>query len=173
MNRVVLGVVVWLVASVAAAQEEAVQQRTVRLALPLSGVVESVLVEPGARVEKGQTLLRLDTRRYEIRLRAAEAGLNEIEVDLAEAALELSRQQELFERLVTTESDLNEAQRAVSRLKAQMIQREAVRDEALLDLERTVLNAPRDGVVLERRVEPGEVVSDQAAPQVLILLGVQ
>ncbi len=147
--------------------------RTVDLGVPLSGVVESVAVEVGEQVKAGQELLKLDARRYRIRLQYAEAALSEVEVDLSDAQLELDRQEELYERMVTTESDLKAAKRAVARIQAQIVQRRALRDEAQLDLERTVLKAPREGVVIERGAEPGEVVSGRDHPPVLIRLGVQ
>ncbi len=145
----------------------------IALGIPLSGVVQQVMVEAGDRVESGQELLRLDPRRYQIRMRRAEAQLEQVEAELRLAEEELADEQDLFERLVTSERGLRDAQHRVATIRAQVEQRRAERDEAALDLELSVLRAPLAGVVLERRSSPGEVVSGSDHPQILILLGVE
>lgn len=144
----------------------------VELSVPVSGVVKQVVVRVGEEVNAGQLMLRLDPRRFEIRLRGAEAALQEAEVELADAQRNLLNEEDLFERMVTTENDLRLAQQAVDRVRARIGQRQAARDEAALDLELSVLRAPQGGVVLERHAEPGEVVSARTHPPILLVLGV-
>ena len=147
--------------------------RHVELSLPVSGVVEQVLVDAGQSVKRGDTLLILDARRYQIQLNYAEAALQAVMVDLEDAELELSNQLDLFERMVTTESDLKEAKRVVAKVRAEILQQKALRDEALLNVEQTVLKAPRDGVILKRHAEPGEVHVIRDRATTLLLLGVE
>ncbi len=146
---------------------------TIALGVPVSGVVEQVMVQPGDRVESGQELLRLDPRRYRIRLRRSEAELQEVEANLQQAEEELADQLELFERMVTSEKSLRDVRHRVTTIRAQVERYRADRDEAALDLEQSVLRAPMAGVILEQRSSPGAVVSSRDHPPVLILMGVE
>lgn len=146
---------------------------TITLGVPVSGVVEQVMVQAGERVKAGQELLRLDPRRYRIRLRRAEARLQEMVADLGQAEEDLADQLDLFERLVTSEKSLTDARHRVATIRARVEQSRADRDEAALDLEQSVLRAPVAGVILERRSNPGEVVSSRDHPPALILMGVK
>ena len=171
MSKKIWGVLALLWVSPLLLAEESV--REIELSVPLSGVVQQVLVEQGQSVKKGELLLKLDPRRYQIRLNYAEAALQEVEVEREDAELELTQQLELFERMVTTESDLKQAKRVMAKVQSKIAQRKALRDEAALNLEQTHLKAPVDGVVLKRYAEPGEVVSAHQYPSTLLLIGVK
>lgn len=170
MNRKVIGPLVGLLGVLMNPMIHAQEQgRTIELALPLSGVVQQVLVEAGQRVQRGELLLKIDPRRYQYRLNRAEAALKAVQVEAEDMALELSDQLELYERMVTTESELKRVQRAAAKVDAQVAQRAAERDEAALDLEQTVLKSPLGGVVVQRLAEPGEVLSRHHPAPVLLL----
>ncbi len=168
MSRKIGGLLVLLLNFSVVAEE---QGRTVELGLPLSGVVQQVLVTQGDPVKAGALLLKLDPRRYQYRLNRAQAVLQAAQVELEDVELELNNQLDLFERMVTTESELKRAKRAAARVRAAVAQREAERDEAALELELTTLKAPLDGVITERLAEPGEVISSHH-PATLLLLQV-
>jgi RND family efflux transporter MFP subunit len=165
-NRAGLLMLLWSLTAAAEGPE-----RRIELGLPLDGVVQEVVVEAGQQVRQGAVLLRLDPRRYQFRLNHAEALLDASRVELEDVELELKNQIELFERMVTTESELKRARRAAARVRAEIAQHQAMRDEAALELEWTVLKAPLDGVVVERFAEPGEVISSHH-PATLLLLKV-
>ena len=140
----------------------------IRLSLPVSGVVQEVLVKVGA------TLLRLDPRRFQYQLAAAEAALRVAEADFEEAERDLNFQKELLERMVTTENEMRTARLNGVRAEAAVAALIAARDEARLNLELSELKAPKDGVVLERHYHPGEVInSEQQQPPLLIRFGVE
>ncbi|HIJ21936.1 MAG: efflux RND transporter periplasmic adaptor subunit [Gammaproteobacteria bacterium] len=146
----------------------------IRLSLPVSGVVQEVLVKVGDRVKKGATLLRLDPRRFQYQLAAAEAALRVAEADFEEAERDLNFQKELLERMVTTENEMRTARLNGVRAEAAVAALIAARDEARLNLELSELKAPKDGVVLERHYHPGEVInSEQQQPPLLIRFGVE
>lgn len=168
MSRKMGGVVALLFSFTVLAQE---QGRMVELGMPLSGVVQQVLVTPGQQVKTGELLLKIDPRKYQYRLKRAQAALQVAQVELEDVELELNNQLDLFERMVSTESELKRAKRAAARVEAEVAQREAERDEAVLELEWTQLKAPLDGVISQRLAEPGEVVSSHH-PTTLLLLRV-
>ena len=121
--------------------------RTVGINSQLSGAVLAVLAEEGDRVRAGQVLARLDDRELEAQLASAEMGL-EVARRTAERAEELRRQQYITE----VEYDRDQAAWAAAR---------ASRDQLRARVGYATVRAPAAGVVLEKRVEAGDVVAPQ------------
>ena len=133
----------------------------VELGTLVSGVVTEVAVKPGDRVKRGQILVRLDPRGYEAQVKKASADTARLAQARDEARRELDRAQELYDRTLLSEHDLELAKigfgEADSRYKA------ARADEILarLELEYSSVKAPFNAVILERHVEPGQAIVTQ------------
>ncbi len=128
--------------------------------VPGKVVYVSGSLKKGGLVRKGQVLLKIDPRDYQIRLTQAEAELKKAEAELAqvradrEAALrewKIVNPTETPPPLVAREPQLLAAEAAVQAARAAV-------ERARLDLERTVIKAPFDGVVLEDNVDTGQYV---------------
>ncbi|WP_339827332.1 efflux RND transporter periplasmic adaptor subunit [uncultured Arenimonas sp.] len=116
------------------------------LGVELSGQrVASVEVEVGDVVEKGQPLLRLDTRTLAMELRQAEANLKVASAN-ARRGERLRREQ-----LVAA----SEAEQLI----AGEITARAQAENARLRMEFATLRAPHDGVISARNVQPGQVIT--------------
>ncbi|WJW76129.1 HlyD family efflux transporter periplasmic adaptor subunit [Thiohalobacter sp. IOR34] len=140
------------------------------LGLPVSGVVERVAVRPGAGVAAGEELLRLEPEVFEARLAAARAVLREREDDRAEAARELERARELYERTVLSDHDLRLAEIGWRRAEAAWRKARAEQVAAAFELEHSRLRAPFDARVIAVRIQPGQpVVSRDRAEPLLVL----
>jgi multidrug resistance efflux pump len=140
----------------------------VRLAPEVSGPVTEVLVSDNAQVEKGTPLFRIETDRFELALREAEA-----QVQSSNAAAELARTD--FERYLLLASkeaaSLKERQHAESRMRqaeAAYQSALAARDLAKLNLERTTVKAPASGTVTNFSLRNGNYVSAGNAVGVLV-----
>ncbi len=130
------------------------------LGVELSGIrVERVLVEVGARVARGQPLLRLDTRSLQVDLRRAEASYAQARANLDLARSSASRGESLLARQLISQSNLDELRSNLSRAEAQLQSAAAERDAARLRLEFATLRAPHAGVISGRNVQPGQIVS--------------
>jgi membrane fusion protein (multidrug efflux system) len=111
----------------------------------LGGIVLEILVEEGDRVEEGQVLARLERERYEYQAQRTEAALRKLEN-------ELERATELHDRDLISADEYErirfdtESQRAAHKL-------------AQLDLEHTEIRAPIAGVVAERMIKVGNLVT--------------
>ncbi|MFN5784115.1 MAG: efflux RND transporter periplasmic adaptor subunit, partial [Novosphingobium sp.] len=123
------------------------------------GQVVSVLVEPGQWVRAGQVLAVID-RSVQVQQRASQAA--QIEVARANANLaqaNLDRAQQLVERGFVSKADIDRltAQRdsAVAQVRVAGAQLGVINAQ----LGRLNVVAPAAGLVLERRIEPGQVVS--------------
>ncbi len=109
-----------------------------------SGVVTSTPVALGAPVKKGDVLCRLDVEAREAGKREAEAALRKAEIDY-EAGVKL-----------TAEGFRSEA--GLASLKAARDQARANADRASIELEKTIIRAPFDGVFDARLAETGDLL---------------
>ena len=156
-----------------------------RVGSQVMGKVVEVHVRSGDPVTKGQVLVRLDGREYEVRLERARQGLSSArsrqeqmaqaviaagaERDRAEAAFRRTRS--YFEGKAATAQDMEEAQAAYRQAEAWLEQaeravngaesgvKEAMKgvEEARISLGYTKVSAPEAGEVARRLVEPGDL----------------
>lgn len=133
-----------------------------------AGRIGEVLVDEGDTVRRGQVLLRLETRYFELDAARAAAELARADAALAEAERELARKQELFARQSVAETVLDRAQAARDGAAAAHDAAQAAVDLARAHLADTELHAPFDGAVAERRVDVGEHLTISTAAFVLV-----
>jgi len=104
----ILAAVGMVFSSVLFADDSAVLQwqRTVSMSTPVSGVVVKVEAQVGARVDKGQVLLKLDDRARIARVNALQAKLKSAKNNRDESIREMERTQELYDRTLISEHEL-------------------------------------------------------------------
>lgn len=117
------------------------------LSFEVAGKLESVTLEVGQQVEQGQVLLQLDTTAFQIQLDNAEAGIAAAEAARDNAAENLARQEQLFERGTTTKVVLDNARTEAVARETQLEQAIAARDTARDSLEKTAILSPVDGII--------------------------
>ena len=122
---------------------------------------------------------------------AAQAALSRARLDAANAARDLARQQELLdkgfvsgaaldavrntagtlaEQVKVAEAQLDVAKAQAASAQASIGQREAVLAQAKVDLDRTEIRSPVDGVVIKRSVDVGQTVAASLqAPELFII----
>ncbi|NJD10045.1 MAG: efflux RND transporter periplasmic adaptor subunit [Gemmatimonadetes bacterium] len=122
--------------------------RTIGVDSLLAGALLAVLVQVGARVRAGQALARLDDREISAQLAAAEASFQ-----VAEAAFQRSEQ--LRERKVITVPEYERDRTAYAAAKSQL-------DQLRTRAGYATVRAPIAGVITEKLVESGDVVSTNA-----------
>lgn len=142
----------------------------VELTTRVSGVVEEVLVKPGQRVKKGAVLLRLDKTVLQAQLDEATAEQTRADADEEDAGRELERAEELFNRTVSSTSELEAATLRHARAKAALSAASARRVIAQKNLADAELRAPFNGVVRSVPGGPGTVVTADCQPKPLVVL---
>jgi RND family efflux transporter MFP subunit len=142
----------------------------VELTTRVSGVVAEVLVKPGQRVKKGAVLLRLDKTVLQARFDEATAEQARADADAGDARRELERAEELFNRTVSSTSELEAATLRHARAKAALSGANARRVIAQKNLSDAELKAPFDGVVKSVPGGPGTVVTADCQPKTLVIL---
>lgn len=123
------------------------------------GQVVQVLVEPGQWVRKGQVLAVID-RSVQVQQQASQAA--QIQVARADAQLaqaNLERAQKLVARGFISKADIDRLTATRDAAVARVRVAQATLSELSARTARLNIVAPEAGLVLERRVEPGQVVS--------------
>jgi RND family efflux transporter MFP subunit len=138
----------------------------VQVSPDLNALVTEVRVKNNQSVNKDDVLFVLDRPRFELALRQAEASVAGDAVALAQAKRENDRNRNLKD-LATTEQ-VEEGQAKVDQLAAQLNSARVQRDLARLNLDRTTILAPVNGIVTNVELRPGDYAS--AGHQVLALV---
>ena len=133
-------------------------------------MVREVLVTAGDRVAQGAPLVRLDSRDRQAAVRAAEAQVAWSREALAEAGRERQRTQELYDRTLLSDHDLQIARIAWLNAEAEHRRALARLAERQLALEYAQLSAPWPALVLRVLVAGGQTVVNriQATPMLLL-----
>lgn len=142
----------------------------VELTTRVSGVVDQVLVKAGQSVKKGAILLRLDKTILQARFDEAVAEQARAQADEADAKREFDRAQELFNRTVSSTTELDAAALRQARAQATLSAATARRVIAQKNLDDAELKAPFDGVVSAVPGAPGTVVAADCQPKTLVIL---
>ncbi|MGE0289940.1 MAG: efflux RND transporter periplasmic adaptor subunit [Bradyrhizobium sp.] len=134
-----------------------VQADIVPVAPDVGGLLTEVLVKDNQTVKQGEVLLRIDPVRYRIALKQAEANLGMQRVLLEQALREDRRNRAVREELAP--EAVEQGSTRVQQLRMAEAQAEAARQLAALNLERTELRAPVDGVIANVNLQPGLYLS--------------
>lgn len=153
----------------------------------MSGTVARVLVQENDHVEKGQLLAQLDltklndaVTRSKAELAAAQASVAQARATVAESKASLSRMRQVAEisgGKVPAQTELEKAeatlQRAVANeasARASVEQTQAALKTDETNLAKGTIRSPVDGVVLSRKIEPGQTVVSAMTIPVLFTL---
>jgi HlyD family secretion protein len=126
------------------------------------GVVEWIGVKKGDPVSKGEVLARLDDREYKAKLLQAEGVLGSAKVAVEKAELAYKRAHALTEGHVATQESEDAARLELENARASLQQAQGARDEAQTYLDWCTIRSPIDGVVVEKLVNPDELVMPQS-----------
>jgi len=153
-----------------------------RVTLPVPGRVASVLVKLGDAVQKGQTVLTLespDADAAESTYLQAQAALTQARANLNKAEADYGRSADLFEHNAVAKKDVLTAENALAQAKAALEQAQALLDQSGRRLEmlglkpgsfgqKLTVPAPMSGKILDMAVAAGEYHNDATAPVMTI-----
>ena len=113
----------------------------------------------GAVVKQGDILANLDPTDQQNQLRSAQGDLAKVQAQLINAQANARRQQELFDRGVGAQAQLDTAQADLKTTAASMQQAVAAVNQAQDQLSYCNLRADHDSVITDWKAEAGQVVS--------------
>lgn len=157
---------------------------TVQVGSQVSGSVESLKADFNQLVKHGDVLATLDQSLYASALEQARASLVSAEAEaerlrVAEAAstTALTRARELSARQLLPAADLETAESALRSAAAQVVGADAKIKQARsavltaqVNLAKTVITSPIDGVVIARNVDVGQTVAASLSTPVLFII---
>ncbi len=132
---------------------------TVDIGAQVSGQIQEVLVDFNSIVKAGDILARIDEATPIQRLNQAKADHASAKANNMLIQTNVKRQRELFEKKLVSQSELDNLEAQLAQSDATMLTREAAVKNAELDLSRTVIRAPIDGMVLNRATDKGRTVN--------------
>jgi len=153
----------------------------------LSGILKSVETDYNSRVKVGQILARLDTSKLEAQITQSKAALESAKAKVLQAQatvvetraklVQLQKVRELSNRKVPSQTEMDAAEAAFERAKADAASATAAVSQAQAtlqanetDLYKSVIRSPINGIVLTRSVEPGQTVAASFTTPVLFTL---
>jgi RND family efflux transporter MFP subunit len=141
----------------------ALPNQDVRVSSLVPGRVARMMVAEGDGVRSGQILAKIDDRPLQDQAQQAEATVEQARANVENARLNRDRNENLFQRGIAARKELEDARTLVSVNEATLRQAEAALALARLQLSRTEVHAPLDGVVVKRLVSVGEQVDGTAS----------
>ncbi|HEJ9060592.1 MULTISPECIES: macrolide transporter subunit MacA [Serratia] len=158
--------------------------RKVDVGAQVSGQLESLKVEIGDKVQKGQLLGIIDPQQAQNSIREGEATLQQLQAQLQQALAEqqlaevtLQRNRELAKVQAVSRQDLDQfatnlavKKAQVATTRAEIAKNQASLDTAKINLAYTRIEAPMDGDVVQITTLQGQtVIAAQQAPNILTL----
>jgi macrolide-specific efflux system membrane fusion protein len=124
----------------------------------VGGQVTRVEVEEGARVKKGHILLRVDPTDYRRDVARVEAEIAQLRESVNFSLIKLDRSEKARAIEIAPAQELDQARHEAALSRAQLKAAEVALATARDRLRYTEIDAPFDGTVIQRNVQPGEVV---------------
>jgi HlyD family secretion protein len=157
---------------------------TVEVGTQISGAIQSLHADFNAIVKQGQVLVRLDPSLYQSAIEQAranrtraQADLERLRVTLADAEMKRDRARELAARQLLPATELEAAEvnvrssaAQVRSQEAQVAQADAALRQAEVNLSKTVITSPIDGIVIARNVDVGQTVAASLQAPTLFVL---
>jgi membrane fusion protein, multidrug efflux system len=134
-----------------------------RVSSLVAGRIAQMYVAEGDAVKKDQPLAKIDDKPYHDQLQQAEAAAQQARAQLENARLTREREETLFNRGISARKDLEDARTQEKVGEAAVRQSEAALALARLQLARTDVVSPLDGMVVKRLLSAGEAVDGTSA----------
>ena len=134
-----------------------------RLGFEVAGQIATLPVRQGSTVAQGEVIATLDDATLQSRRRATAADLEQARAELELAQLKSTRQRELSETGAVSREAFDETRLRARALQARVEATEARLDGLDIELAKSQLLAPYDGVIAERYLHPGAVVNPGTA----------
>ncbi len=129
----------------------------VNISAKVAGEILQLNAEEGDTVKAGQVLVVLDGDQYKAMRDRAKSQILGSKAQLKLAKSEQDRTQELYQKNLTSQAELEMAEAKYQSAQSQLEQAEASLEEAQDALDKTVLKAPINGVIIRKNKEVGEM----------------
>ena len=119
--------------------------------------IDEISVRSGSNVKQGEELIRLDRRDLEAERSQAEANVVAAQAGLNRAESDFARAEQLHQNRTVSREQYDQTVEAVHVARARLKAAEDKLSQAEVMLTFTAIKAPKDGVIVERLAEPGDM----------------
>lgn len=126
------------------------------------GTVKWIGVKKGDMVKQGDVLVTLEDEEYQARVKESAGRLAVAQANLENARSSFQRQNDLYAKKVANEQERDEAQRALRAAEAELVAAQGSLELAQAYLGWCTIRAPIAGTILEKLVNPNELVTPQS-----------
>lgn len=148
---------------------------TIDVGIEVSGTISEVFVDYNDRVKTGELLAKIDTTKLSSKVTSSKAALMRAEANIKSAKASLSNARNEYERIhkmyastggnYPSKKEVDETDNALlaakASLEASIAQRAQTEAELQSDqdnLRKAIITSPIEGIILERKIEPGQTV---------------
>ncbi|RBW52480.1 efflux RND transporter periplasmic adaptor subunit [Ruegeria sp. A3M17] len=139
-----------------------IADQSVDLQARVEGVLEEVNFTEGGRVKKGDTLFKIEQRKYAASVESAQASLKSAQAAAQSDKTELDRQQSLFDKGDIPQAILDTAKATYAEGQAAVDEATADLKIAQIDLDYTEIVSPLDGRIGLSAVDAGNIVDSDS-----------
>lgn len=130
-----------------------------KLSFEVSGKIESIKVNLGDEVKKGQELARLNQRSFNLSQQSAQAKYQQARASLADAKNSYERYKKLIKQGVVSQSGFDNSKATYDASKSAVDVAKAQVEITIKDKQDSALLAPYDGIITKRTFEPSQQIS--------------
>ena len=133
--------------------------QTVEVKSKASGEIIEMSVDVGDYIHKGDLICRLDTTTVTNDYLQSKADYNVAETTVEIRKRDFERQKSLFEKGLISQLDLDESELLYEQAVASLVRSKSSYDNSIEALEDTEIRSPIDGIILQKPVEKGQIIS--------------
>ncbi|MCK3686418.1 efflux RND transporter periplasmic adaptor subunit [Maribellus sp. YY47] len=138
-------------------------EQTVEIRPRVAGYIESILVDEGDYVKKGQTLFKINANDIEAQVRSADAQVKVAESMVTTAKINVEKTKPLVEKNIISGFELESVENNLKSAEAQLAQAKANLANAKANLQYTVITSPTNGLIGNFPYRVGSLVSSSIA----------
>ena len=146
---------------------------TITVTTRVDGQLMAVRYKEGDKVNKGDSLVEIDPRPFQVQLAQAQAQLLKDQAALQNAQIDLKRYEDLITKNAVSQQILQTQRSTVAQAQATIKTDQANIDSANLNLTYSHITAPISGRIGLRLVDPGNFVSAGASTPLLVITQMQ
>ena len=143
---------------------------SVNVGSTVSGLVKTVEADFNSEVRAGQVLARLEPETFQQRVAQAQATLSQAQAQAAVAEADYNRYATLRARGFASDQLMAQQRSARDSARAGVASARAALGSVQIDLQRTVIRSPINGVVVDRQINAGQSVAASFTAPVLFVI---